>query len=237
MKASVQQQQDLLGLGDIDLEISRSKSALAAMTNGATFVELRSRQRDMAADLIAARNALDSVSLELTRAEADLELVEQRIEKDRIRLNSTNSAKDAQGIQSELESLQRRKSDLEDAEIAILEKKELAQANFDDVLVTKNTHDAELAELESSNEAAVLKLRSGLDLLVNKRAQQAAKTDPELLSLYEKKLARGTAVAKLNVNECGACRIGLGATALAEIHAKPADEIVSCPECQALLVR
>ena len=133
MKATASQQADLLSLANLDLQITRSKAAIKNLSSGAQFAALRETQRDLAAKLIAARNALDSVNLELKRSETDLELVEQRIAKDEQRLNSTNNSKDAQGIQSELESLARRKSDLEDIELAILEQQEQAKAAYDTV--------------------------------------------------------------------------------------------------------
>ena len=151
MKATESQQSDLLSLANLDLEISRSKSAIKNLSSGAQFSELREAQRGLAAKLIDARNALDTVELELKRSEADLALVEQRIAKDQARLNSTNNSKDAQGIQSELESLARRKSDLEDIEIAILDQQEAAKAVFATVSVDKAAVDDELAKIGRAN--------------------------------------------------------------------------------------
>jgi len=237
MKATESQQSDLLSLANLDLEISRSKSAINNLSSGAQFSELREAQRGLAAKLIDARNALDTVELELKRSEADLALVEQRIAKDQARLNSTNNSKDAQGIQSELESLARRKSDLEDIEIAILDQQEAAKAVFATVSVDKAAVDDELAKGEAANEAEIMKLRSGLDLMTNDRAQQAARIAPELIELYDKKAARGVPVARLIGRECGACRISLGATAFNELESLARDDIATCPECQAILVR
>ena len=237
MKATESQQSDLLSLANLDLEISRSKSAINDLSSGAQFSELREAQRGLAAKLIDARNALDTVELELKRSEADLALVEQRIAKDQARLNSTNNSKDAQGIQSELESLARRKSDLEDIEIAILDQQEAAKAVFATVSVDKAAVDDELAKGEAANEAEIMKLRSGLDLMTNDRAQQAARIAPELIELYDKKAARGVPVARLIGRECGACRISLGATAFNELESLARDDIATCPECQAILVR
>ncbi len=237
MKATESQQSDLLSLANLDLEISRSKSAIKNLSSGAQFSELREAQRGLAAKLIDARNALDTVELELKRSEADLALVEQRIAKDQARLNSTNNSKDAQGIQSELESLARRKSDLEDIEIAILDQQEAAKAVFATVSVDKAAVDDELAKGEPANEAEIMKLRSGLDLMTNDRAQQAARIAPELIELYDKKAARGVPVARLIGRECGACRISLGATAFNELESLARDDIATCPECQAILVR
>lgn len=237
MKATETQQADLLSLANLDLQISRSKATIKNLSSGTQFAELREEQRKLAAKLIDARNALDTVDLELKRSEADLSLVEQRIAKDQQRLNTTNNAKDAQGIQSEIESLTRRKSDLEDIELAILEQQEIAKANYAVVSVDKAAIDDELSAGEAANEAELMKLRSGLDLLTNDRAQQSARIATELIDLYEKKAARGVPVARLVGRECGACRISLGATALNEVQSLARDEIATCPECQAILVR
>jgi predicted nucleic acid-binding Zn-ribbon protein len=237
MKASEAQQADLLSLANLDHEISRSKAAIKNLSSGAQFAEMREAQRGLAAKLINARNALDTVELELKRSETDLELVEQRIAKYIARLNSTNNSKDAQGIQSELESLKRRKSDLEDIEIAILDQKEETSAAYATVASDKSIVDEELSDAETRNEAELMKLRSGLDLLSNDRAQQAARLSTELMELYEKKASRGVPVGRLVGRDCGACHISLGATALNEVQSLPSDEIATCPECQAILIR
>lgn len=237
MKASENQQAELLGLANLDLEISRTRTYLTNLTSGNAFSDLRSAQRDCAAQLIESRNALDQVELDLARAEADLKLVEQRIEKDAAALNATSSSKDAQGIQSELETLKKRKSELEDLELAILERKDEVEATYKTVLADKQAIDEELAAKESANEAEIMKLRSGLDLNTAQRSQQASRIDAELIALYEKKSSRGLAVGRLLGRECGACRMTIGATALAEINAMPRDEIATCPDCQAILIR
>ena len=237
MKASDAQQADLLGLATLDQDIARSKAAIKNLSSGAQFSELRAAQRELAAKLINARNALDTVELELKRSETDLSLVEQRIAKDLSRLNVTTNSKDAQGIQSELESLNRRKSDLEDIELAILDEKEAAAAVFATVASDKAAIDDELSAGEARNEAEIMKLRSGLDLMTNDRAQQASRIPTELLELFEKKAARGVPAARLIGRECGACRISLGASAFNEVESLPHDEIATCPECQAILIR
>lgn len=237
MKASEAQQADLLGLATLDQDIARSKAAIKNLSSGAQFSELRAAQRELAAKLINARNALDTVELELKRSETDLSLVEQRIAKDLSRLNITTNSKDAHGIQSELESLNRRKSDLEDIELAILDEKEAAAAVFATVASDKAAIDDELSAGEARNEAEIMRLRSGLDLMTNDRAQQASRIPAELLELFEKKAARGVPAARLIGRECGACRISLGASAFNEVESLPHDEIATCPECQAILIR
>jgi predicted nucleic acid-binding Zn-ribbon protein len=136
-----------------------------------------------------------------------------------------------------LETLKKRKSELEDLELAILERKDEVEATYKTVLTDKQAIDEELAAKESANEAEIMKLRSGLDLSTAQRSQQASRIDAELIALYEKKSSRGLAVGRLLGRECGACRMTIGATALAEINAMPRDEIATCPDCQAILIR
>ncbi|CAB4625282.1 MAG: hypothetical protein F2599_04525 [Actinobacteria bacterium] len=237
MKASENQQAELLSLANLDLEISRTKAGLSVLVAGEALAPLRANQRDAALALIQSRNALDSVELDLTRAESDLELVEQRISKDKTRLNQTSSPKDAQAIQSELETLAKRKSELEDLELNVLEQKEVIEATYKTVLADKQIIDEELVVAERASESEILKLRSGLDLLTQQRLQQVSRLEHDLVELYEKKASRGVAVGRLLGRECGACRMSIGATALAEISALSRDEIATCPDCQAVLIR
>jgi predicted nucleic acid-binding Zn-ribbon protein len=237
MKASENQQAELLSLANLDLEISRTKAGLSVLVAGEALAPLRANQRDAALALIQSRNALDSVELDLSRAESDLELVEQRISKDKTRLNQTSSSKDAQAIQSELETLGKRKSELEDLELNVLEHKEEIEATYKTVLADKQIIDEELIVAERASESEILKLRSGLDLLTQQRLQHVSRLEPALVELYEKKASRGVAVGRLLGRECGACRMSIGATALAEISALARDEIASCPDCQAVLIR
>lgn len=237
MKAVAEQQKHLIELADLDSEMTRNRSTLAALTTGELFNQQRQDQRESAAKLIEARNALDSVELELKRADSDLLLVEQRIEKDMQKLNQTSSAKDAQGIQSELESLAKRKSELEDFELSVMEKKDQCELDLAEISKEKQSIDHELSTLENANEQEVMKLRSGLELSDSKRIQLTTRIDQELLELYESKVKRGIAAARLLNRECGACRMTIGATALAEIVALPIDEVATCPDCQAILIR
>jgi predicted nucleic acid-binding Zn-ribbon protein len=237
MKAAAEQQNHLIELADLDSEMTRNRAALANLTTGELFALQRQNQRDAAAKLIEARNALDSVELEFKRADADLLLVEQRIEKDKQKLNQTTSPKDAQGIQSELESLAKRKSELEDFELSVMEKKEQCELALAEITKEKQLIDQELSSLENANEQEILKLRSGLELTGSKRIQLTTRIDQDLVELYESKSKRGIAAARLLNRECGACRMTIGATALAEIVSLPSDEVATCPDCQAILIR
>ena len=67
--------------------------------------------------------AVHDAEAELKRAEADVEQVANRIERDEARLNSgTGLSKDLVALQKDIASLNKRRSDLEDVELEVLER-------------------------------------------------------------------------------------------------------------------
>jgi predicted nucleic acid-binding Zn-ribbon protein len=237
MQASLEQQQELLSLGALDIEIAKLRRSISEAMSSKSTDELRVKQLELASALVDARGKFDTVELETKRAAEDLATVEARIHRDNERLLSTSSSKDAQGIQHELETLMRRKSELEDLELGLMDDVDSARAVLDEIAGKKSVVDADLAALLDQQESEILKLRSGLDLVQTKRAQQASRIDAELIVVYDKKSTRGIAVSRLNGNECGACRMNIGATALNEINALPKEQLPTCPDCQAILIR
>ena len=115
-------QAKLLDLAECDRALQRAASQLRALpetlhipTLEAAVEEIKGRKHDAMVEK-------ENIQAELTRAESDVQLVEARIQKDDERLTQTSSAKDAQGLDHELETLRKRRSDLEDIELAIMER-------------------------------------------------------------------------------------------------------------------
>ncbi|MEN9989626.1 MAG: hypothetical protein RL508_605 [Actinomycetota bacterium] len=237
MKVSQNQLQDLLELTATDLLLTRSRLHIEDLKQDPMLLALQAKSRQASTDFLAANNRMDDLKLELSRLETDLQLVEKRIAKDNADLLNTSVVKNAQGIQSELKTLAKRKSDLEDAELAIMDAMGDAEALVNQHKAAKAELDAELAKTNQRLEAEFRKIASGLDLQAADRKQLAERLPHELLELYAQKAKRGTPVARLSHRECGACRVNIGATDLAEINHAPADELVTCPECNAILVR
>jgi predicted nucleic acid-binding Zn-ribbon protein len=74
--------------------------------------------------------------------------------------------------------------------------------------------------------------------LTAQRSELAGRIPPELLSHYDS-LRRGltVAVAPLNGNQCGGCRLTLPPGEVADLMAAPVDAVVHCEECGCVLVR
>ena len=237
MKANLQDQKRLLELVDLDLTLVRNAGDRAKLQSATAISEASEKALALSDQLIDARNRVGDLELELKRSENDLELVENRIAKDNQRLTSTTSAKDAQGIEHELTTLARRKSELEDAELGIMEDLEAVRAQLSLAENAKSAAEKELAALRSALETNTSALDSARAELSSKRSALIGLIDPELAAAYQRKADRNVAVGKLVGRECGACRLSITATNLEEIVALPADEIAECPNCQAYLVR
>jgi len=237
VKADLQDQKRLLELVDLDLSLVRNAGDRSKLLSATAISEASEKALALSDRLIDARNRVGDLELELKRSENDLELVENRIAKDNQRLTSTTSAKDAQGIEHELTTLAKRKSELEDAELGIMEVLETVRAELSEAENAKAAAEQELAALRSALDTNTSALDSARAELSSKRSALVGLIEPELAVAYQRKADRNVAVGKLVGRECGACRLSITATNLEEILALPADEIAECPNCQAYLVR
>jgi predicted nucleic acid-binding Zn-ribbon protein len=237
VKANLQDQKRLLELVDLDLSLVRNAGDKAKLLSATAISEANEKALALSDHLIDARNRVGDLELELKRSENDLELVESRIAKDNQRLSSTSSAKDAQGIEHELNTLAKRKSELEDTELGIMEVLETVRAELSEAEKAKAAAENELTQLRSALATNTAELDSARAELSSKRSALVGLIEPELAMAYQRKADRNVAAGRLVGRECGACRLSITATNLEEILALPADEIAECPNCQAYLVR
>ena len=237
MKANLQDQKRLLELVQLDLDLVKNASDRAKLLAASDIQVASEKALALSDQLIDSRNKVGDLELELKRSENDLELVENRIAKDNQRLSTTSSSKDAQGIEHELTTLAKRKSELEDAELGIMEELDKVRAELGAAEAAKSGAEAGLGALREALASNTSALDSTRAELTAKRVALVGQIDPELAVAYQKKADRAVAVGRLSGRECGACRISITATNLEEIVALPADEIAECPNCQAYLVR
>ena len=237
MKASAEKQEQVLRLAELDQQIGATESKISDLRDGKVIAELRQVLIRSSEQLLQARTDLDNIETELRRSENDLELVEKRITQDNERLKSSSSHKDAEGIQHELLSLKARLSNLEDVELEILERKDNATSDLEKLTVARNEAQLAVQQAEEQADAELIKLQSGLALLKAEHAKLLSGLDEELAALYVRKASRGIAAARLIGRDCNACRIALTSAAYEDVIATPRDEIATCTNCQAVLIR
>jgi predicted nucleic acid-binding Zn-ribbon protein len=237
LKVSQNQLQDLLELTVTDQVITRTKNEVDGLRNSPVLAQLQIELRASSTKYIEANNKADGLKLELKRVETDLATVEQRIKRDNNTLHSTGSARDAMAIQNELKSLAKRKGDLEEVSLELMEQLAVAQSELEVHVLERSRIEANLKAETEALQATAAKLISGMSLRTADRKQLADRIPVELLEIHQAKSRRGVPVGRLTHRECGACNMTITAAALQELLNAPADELISCPECGAILVR
>ena len=237
MKATPQHQETLLELNRIDLQLRRNQKQIDEISRGEQVQAQRQLLLANSERLLVARNELDALELERTRAETDLKLVEGRIAKDETRLQQSSNQKDVQGMQSELQSLAKRKGELEDAELVLLERKDEILANLKTIELERAEIQKTLEVLENEQTSGLAKLNSGQQLLREDRARNLGLLTAELSEHYEKLFSRGVGVGRLDGLICDACGMTLSGDSIDAARNTPADELAHCGECGAILVR
>ena len=129
MKASPEAQLRLLDLADLDAELGRLDHRRRGLPEHAELSQLEQRDRELRDELAALEATEGDLKREQSKAEADVEQVRTRITRDRARLDAgqVSSPKELENLQSEIESLLRRQSDLEDVELEVMERLESTQ--------------------------------------------------------------------------------------------------------------
>ena len=237
MKATQNQLQDLLELSAIDALMLKNRTEAENLGKDSRYLRLQDSLKGSSSDYIAANNRIDGLKLELQRLKVDVDLVDKRIAKDQAGLRNTSVVKEAQGLQHELKTLERRKQELEDQELAIMEAMETAEKDLAAVKGSRGEIEAELKAVIDELNREKARLVSGLELSATDRKRMTAGLPEELVNLYESKRKRGVPIGRLIHSECGACRMSVSATNLSLIIKAPADELVFCPDCNAILVR
>lgn len=239
MKSDVAQQHLLLTLAGIDAELVRLTHRATHLPEQLAYDTALAEVRAATDRLGALAVALDDVEAEVARMEAEVDAVRRREDRDRALLESgTVSPKQLEELQHELTTLERRQADLEDVLLEVMERREeIAGAHAAQQAAAEALgRDADAARLARNEAAAgIAQARDEQDA---RRAELSAELDADLLALYDgQRVAGRIGAGLLQAGRCGACRIELDRGEIGRIAAAPADEVLRCPECRAILVR
>jgi uncharacterized protein len=226
---------------DLDSTLDRLDHRRRTLPELAEVEDVR-KQRDHAAEeIVVARTEVDDLGREQRKADADVEQVKARRVRNQQRLDQgqVGSPKELQGLQHEIETLERRISDLEDAELEVMERLEAAQTQLDQLQSSVAEHDEALVALEQRRDAALESIDAEVREARAERDRIAGDMPADLMKLYEKLRVShgGVGAAALVRRRCQGCQLELNAADLRQIAAAPEDEVVRCEECQRILVR
>lgn len=235
MNASPADQRRLVDVADLDARIRRAEHTRGNPPQAARVKELVARRAELSHELSTRLGARDDLRTELARIESDVALVDARRTRDAERLAASSNVKEAQGLESELASLARRKSDLEDGELEVMERLEAADAAVAEQEALIATTNDEGAALSAEARRVIAEADAVIEASARDRAAETVPAD--LLALYDRIVTRSAGAALLTARTCGGCRMVLAGTDLQQLRQAAEDTVVTCPECGCILVR
>jgi predicted nucleic acid-binding Zn-ribbon protein len=226
---------------ELDTRTDALRHQLETIPESVSLRELAKRRGEVDDAVRDLRIQVTDLTAEQQKADADVEQVKARRVRDQglIESGSVADPKALERMLGEVDSLNRRISDLEDAEIEVMERLETAQASLEEHTAELGRLDAEAASLEAARDQKAGDLHGQLAAVAEERKVTASGVPDELLALYEKLREQkgGVGAAALRAKQCGGCRLSLDAAVLGEIARRPADDVVRCEECSRILVR
>ena len=170
-----------------------------------------------------------------------MEQVRSRIGRDRTRLDAgqVSSPRELENLQSEIESLLRRQSDLEDVELDVMERLEAAQARLKEAGAERAAIGTDDAAVTARRDVALAEIAELSRQAAERRAAVVAEEPADLIDLYERLRAQhgGVGAAALRRGQCQGCHLTLNTVDLNAIRAAAADDVLRCEECRRILVR
>src|SRR5215470_2934490 len=188
VKASPDAQLRLLELTDLDAELGRLEHRRRGLPEHAELDRLELRDNELR-DSIAALTAQNSdLKREQGKAEADVEQVRSRIGRDQQRLDSgmVSSPRELENLQSEVQSLHRRQSDLEEVVLDVMERLETAQGALAQATTEREQLAADLVTLTGARDSALAELADRSAKAAERRTEVADGIPADLLELYDK---------------------------------------------------
>jgi uncharacterized protein len=240
VKASPEAQLRLLELADLDAELARLDHRRRSLPEVAQLAQVQSRAGELRDGIVMADTDLGDLDREQSRAERDVEQVRTRIDRDRGRLDSgqVGAARELENLQSEIQSLLRRQSDLEEVVLDAMERREAAQSRRDALAAEQETLAQQEADLIAKRDAALEEIGEQAAKASTARAAVASDVPPDVLKLYDKlREQQGVGAAALRRGRCEGCHLSLNTVDLNRIRAAAPDEVIRCEECRRILVR
>jgi hypothetical protein len=238
VKASPDAQRRLLDLQAVDTALAQLAHRRRSLPE---LAEIDAAARELSAledERVRAQVAVDDLDRDISRYEKDIEQVRIRKERDQKRLEAGGALREIEGLQHELATLNRRQSELEDAELELMEQRETAQATLDDVTARLTAATERRDAAERRRDEALADITKEEEFKTSSRGPLAADLPADLVALYDKiRLDSGLGAALFRSGRCGGCRIELYGADLARVKAAAADEVVRCEECRRIMVR
>ena len=232
-------QAKLLSLAAVDAESNRLAHRRRTLPEQQEVDRLQTERNARKDAAVAVEIILDDLDRDIRKLEGEIEAVRLRADRDRSMLESGSvGSKQLTELQDELTSLERRQTALEDDLLEVMERREASKADHDHAGAQVSQVDDRLGDATRARDEALADIEVAEQRCRSDREALLAVFPADLVTIYEKQREKsGIGAALLQGRRCGACRLELDRGEIARIAAAPADLLVRCPECDAILVR
>lgn len=240
MKADPEAQRRLLDLQAIDTALARLAHRRRTLPEHAELEALARELFALEDERVRAQVAVDDIDRDIARLEKDIDQVRVRKDKDQARLTmGSGPPRELEALQHELVSLNRRQSELEDAELELMEQREAAQGVLDGLTQRLTAAREKRAETEARREQLLADIAQDEQFKVQSREPLSADLPADLVALYDRirEASGGLGAALLTGGRCGGCRLELAGSERARIRAAAPEDVVRCEECRRIMVR
>ncbi|MCY7326038.1 MAG: hypothetical protein LH605_07915 [Microbacteriaceae bacterium] len=238
LKASPEEQARMLDLQALDTKLQQLDHRAKKLPEVAQLASLAAEAERLRLQRARETGTVEDARTELKRVESDVAVIEARIARDDARLQASSSVKDVAGLEHELAGLRRRHDELEEIELVVMEKLETLENG---VRLTVAEHAQALETMkatEGARDAALTAIAEERTVNAANRQAIAGAVPPELLSLYERQRARyGLGASHLRGGVSSASGVKLLENEMAIIRSAAPDDVLVCPDSQAILVR
>ena len=232
--------ESLLAVQDRDTVIDQLIHRRAHLPERAELTAVEARIAEIESRRTEAQVRRDEVGARQSRLERDTASVEARINEIEKRMYSgaVSASRELQAMSAEVESLNGRRSSLDDDLLESMEEAEPIDEELSALLVERSAQDAEGERLRAAIAEAEVSIDAELDVERAARDEIAGGLPADLLATYERLRTKlgGVGAARLVGSSCTGCHLTLPATELDRIKRGPADALVFCDQCGRILV-
>lgn len=224
----------LLKLQEIDSDIQTSKKrlheVLQAQKGNEKLEQARERRGESAEGLAQIDRREKALEFELQQVSSKRQRSSERLYSGKV-----TNPKELADLQQEIESLDRRRSDLEDDLLQVMMEAEAAQEEDDEVAADVREIEAAWERKRASLAQEQDELATHLNELLARRKEQTARLDRKHLSAYETTLQKrgGVAVTVVISGMCLTCGVRVSSK---KVNAAQEGALVRCGSCDRIIV-
>ena len=230
----------LLELQAHDTRLDQLRHALATLPEREQQVAAAGAVVDTEAMIAAEEATRDELARQQKRIDDEVETL--RAKRDgfdkKLYGGTVTNPRELQDLQEEIEALGRRITQLEDAEIEVMEQVEPVEARLAELATTVEQRRTILADASTRLVAASADLEAQIEAEVAVRSEAAEGIDAAVVATYDKLRGGlgGIAIARMVGGQCGGCHLALSAMEAARVRKLPPGELAHCEECGRILV-